>query len=63
VRDYESSCGRQCESVENQTRGFDLISRKSASSYSGSNGTRNARQGEDRRFIEVKVGPTEGRFR
>src|SRR5213078_1751719 len=40
VRDYESSCGRQCESVENQTRGFDLISRKSAASYSGPNGTR-----------------------
>ena len=54
VRDYESSCGRQCESVENQTRGFDLISRKTASSSSGSNGTRNARRGEDRRFIEVK---------
>src|SRR5439155_26148691 len=36
------------------TRGFDLISRKSAASYSESNGTRNPRQGEERRFIEVK---------
>jgi len=64
VRDYESSCGRQCESVENQTRGFDLISRKPRSADGrGSSPTmregvandkRSARSGEDRRFIEVK---------
>ena len=54
VTDYESSRGWQVESVENQTRGFDLISRKPYSSFSGSNGRRNVGSDGDRRFIEVK---------
>lgn len=54
VRDYESSHGRQVESVENQTRGFDLISRKPSLSHLSSNDIRNMRSDGDRRFIEVK---------
>jgi superfamily II DNA or RNA helicase len=54
VSDYESSRGWQVESVENQMRGFDLISRKPGFSYPGSNGKHVTNSNRERRFIEVK---------
>lgn len=52
-RDYETSRGWQVESVEDQTRGFDLISHKPRFSP-GSNGKQIMKSGGESRFIEVK---------
>jgi len=54
VRDYEGSRGWRVESVESQTRGFDLITRRVGSTRSGANGKRTGMLDADRRFIEVK---------
>lgn len=54
VRDYESSRGWRVESVENQTRGFDLISRRLGSARSDATGKRTGMLDGGHRFIEVK---------